>query len=97
MDPMKQSESPDEFGSGNRAIPRARLVPFAQTPRSVRADTTIPAAILVVEDEQIVALELKDRLTWMGHSVVGIVASGEEAIEESRRLHPDLLLTGSSA
>jgi PAS domain S-box-containing protein len=46
----------------------------------------------VVEDEQIVALELKDRLTWMGHSVVGVVVSGEEAIERVRRLPPDLVL-----
>jgi PAS domain S-box-containing protein len=82
---MKQSESLDELGSGSRAN-------STSTPCSVRADTTIPAAILIVEDEQIVALELKDRLTWMGHSVVGIVASGEEAIEESRRLRPDLIV-----
>jgi PAS domain S-box-containing protein len=46
----------------------------------------------VVEDEQIVALELKDRLTRIGHSVVGVVASGEEAIEHVRRLQPDLVL-----
>ena len=51
-----------------------------------------PAKILVVEDEQIVALELKDRLTHMGHSVVGVVGSGEEAIEHARRLQPDLVL-----
>jgi len=77
--------SASERGSGNRAD-------SAGTPPAVRADATIPAAILVVEDEQIVALELEDRLTRMGHSVVGVVASGEEAIEESRRLHPDLIL-----
>ncbi len=28
----------------------------------------------------------------MGHSVVGVVASGEEAIDAARRLHPDLVL-----
>lgn len=50
------------------------------------------SAILIVEDEQIVALELEHRLTRMGHSVVGIVTSGEEAIEESRRLRPDLIV-----
>ena len=55
-------------------------------------DPVNASAILVVEDEQIVALELKDRLTRMGHSVVGIVTSGEEAIEESRRLRPDLIV-----
>jgi PAS domain S-box-containing protein len=58
----------------------------------VRGDAAEPAKILVVEDEQIIALELKDRLTEMGHSVVGIVASGEEAIEHVRRLRPHLVL-----
>jgi PAS domain S-box-containing protein len=47
---------------------------------------------LVAEDEQIVALELEDRFTRMGHSVVGVVASGEEVIEGVRSLRPDLVL-----
>jgi PAS domain S-box-containing protein len=57
-----------------------------------RPETPGRARFLIVEDEQIVALELEDRVARMGHSVVGIVASGEEAIEEARRLHPDLIL-----
>lgn len=55
-------------------------------------ETAAPTKILVVEDEQIVALELEDQLTQMGHSVVGIVASGEEAVEQARRLQPHLIL-----
>jgi signal transduction histidine kinase/AmiR/NasT family two-component response regulator len=51
-----------------------------------------PARVLVVEDEQIVALELKERLSRLGHSVVGVVGSGEEAIERARSLVPDLVL-----
>lgn len=50
------------------------------------------ASILIVEDERIVALELRARLTRMGHTVVGSVASAREAIAESRRLVPDLVL-----
>lgn len=57
-----------------------------------RGEASAPARILIVEDEQIVALELKDRLTRMGHSVVGVVASGEEALQEVARLCPDLIL-----
>jgi PAS domain S-box-containing protein len=57
-----------------------------------REDAPAPARVLVVEDEQIVALELKDRLTRMGHLVVGIVASGEEALENIKLLRPDLVL-----
>ncbi len=56
------------------------------------ADVPIRARIFVVEDEQIVALELRERLTLMGHQVAGIAASGEEAIEDVRRLRPDLVL-----
>lgn len=84
---MEQPESPDEGESGNYAD-------SADTHPSVGADATIPAPakILVVEDEQIVALELKNRLIRMGHSVVGVVVSAEKAIEESRRLLPDLIL-----
>lgn len=57
-----------------------------------RAEALEPTKILVVEDEQIVALELEDQLTQMGHAVVGIVASGEAAIEHARRLQPHLIL-----
>jgi PAS domain S-box-containing protein len=51
-----------------------------------------PAKILVVEDEQIVALELKDRLTHMGHQAVGLVSSGEEAVASVAQQAPDLVL-----
>src|SRR5215510_3788057 len=50
------------------------------------------AQILVAEDEQIVALELRDRLVRMGHAVLAIVATAEEAVEHTERLHPDLVL-----
>ncbi len=48
--------------------------------------------ILVVEDEALVARELKGRLTQMGWDVVGI-AYADEAIELARETQPDLLLT----
>jgi PAS domain S-box-containing protein len=48
--------------------------------------------VLVVEDEQIVALELRDQLRRMGHVVVDSVPSGEEAVEVARRSNPDLVL-----
>jgi PAS domain S-box-containing protein len=58
-----------------------------------RADmVSKPAQILVVEDEQIVALELSDRLVRMGHAVPAIVATAEEAVEHTERLRPDLVL-----
>jgi PAS domain S-box-containing protein len=48
--------------------------------------------IMIVEDEVIVAMELKSRLTACGYEVVGMVGYGEEAIEIATRLVPDLLL-----
>jgi len=48
--------------------------------------------ILVVEDESIVALDIRHRLESMGYEVVGQAASGEEAVEKARALLPDLVL-----
>lgn len=48
--------------------------------------------ILIIEDEALVARELKSRLTKMGCEVVGI-AYGREAVELARETEPDLLLT----
>ncbi|MCB1693718.1 MAG: sigma 54-interacting transcriptional regulator [Pseudomonadales bacterium] len=48
--------------------------------------------ILIIEDEALVARELKSRLTGMGYDVVGI-AYGIEGIDLARQTSPDLLLT----
>lgn len=48
--------------------------------------------ILIVEDERIIAADLKRRVTRLGFEVVGIAGSGVTAIEQARALHPDLML-----
>jgi CheY-like chemotaxis protein len=48
--------------------------------------------ILIVEDERLIGQELRQRLSRMGHAVVGLAASGEEAITQAQRLQPDLVL-----
>ncbi len=48
--------------------------------------------ILIVEDEQIVAADLKSKLSSIGHQVVGAAASGEEAISMAEQLRPELVL-----
>jgi two-component system, response regulator PdtaR len=48
--------------------------------------------ILVVDDEAIITMQLEERLHGMGYTVVGMAASGEDAIEKARRLSPDLIL-----
>jgi PAS domain S-box-containing protein len=48
--------------------------------------------ILIVEDERIVARDIQTRLTRLGYTVVGVTRFGEEAIQLSDQLHPDLVL-----
>jgi DNA-binding NtrC family response regulator len=50
------------------------------------------AQILIVEDERIVARDLAQRLTHMGHTVVGMVASGMAAIQAAAELRPHVVL-----
>ncbi|WP_198664841.1 LytR/AlgR family response regulator transcription factor [Lewinella sp. IMCC34191] len=48
--------------------------------------------IAVVEDEPIISADLGDRLTEMGYSVSGHYSSGEEALQDFKKLLPDLVL-----
>jgi CheY-like chemotaxis protein len=48
--------------------------------------------ILVVEDENIIALDLRIRLNGLGYAVLAVATSGEEAITKATELHPDLVL-----
>jgi CheY-like chemotaxis protein/predicted regulator of Ras-like GTPase activity (Roadblock/LC7/MglB family) len=49
-------------------------------------------AILVVEDEGIIAKSIQAMLTGMGFRVSATVSSGEEAIQKAEELQPDLVL-----
>jgi DNA-binding NtrC family response regulator len=48
--------------------------------------------ILIVEDEQIVAVAIEGQLQRLGYRVLGIAASGEEACRKAAQLEPDLVL-----
>lgn len=48
--------------------------------------------VLIVEDERIVAAELRRRLMRLGYGVSGTASSGQEAIDKAHLLHPDLVL-----
>src|SRR6266567_613699 len=50
------------------------------------------ARMLIVEDEGIVAEDLRLRLLTWGYQVVGIASSGEEALHDAAELRPDLIL-----
>lgn len=51
-----------------------------------------PIQILIVEDEQLVADDLRETLEYLGYGVPALVASGEEAILMAGILRPDLVL-----
>lgn len=48
--------------------------------------------LLLVEDERVVALSMKKTLKRLGYEVVGVVATGEEAVETAIASAPDLVL-----
>ncbi|MGB8891554.1 MAG: response regulator, partial [Methanoregula sp.] len=48
--------------------------------------------ILVVDDEALIAMRLEERLSSLGYTVVGMAASGEDAIDKARSTRPDLVL-----
>jgi len=50
------------------------------------------ANILIVEDDFVIAKVLAESLQDLGYQVAGIVSTGEEAVERSAKVHPDLVL-----
>ena len=52
----------------------------------------MPARILIVEDEQIIAADLRNKLVGMGHEIVGMAIAGAEAISIAEQVRPDLVL-----
>jgi two-component system cell cycle sensor histidine kinase/response regulator CckA len=52
----------------------------------------VTASILVVEDDNIVVMELQDRLESLGYTIVGTAASGTAAIDLAGETRPDLVL-----
>ena len=49
-------------------------------------------SIMIVEDEVIVAEDVRRRLEEMGYIVTGVVSRGDQALSQVRRTHPDLIL-----
>ncbi|UCE40057.1 MAG: response regulator [Candidatus Aminicenantes bacterium] len=48
--------------------------------------------ILIVEDENIIALDIRSMLEDLGYMVSAIVSSGEESIKEASKMKPDLVI-----
>ena len=50
------------------------------------------AGILIVEDERIIALDLRSKIVKLGYTVLGLAHSGGEAVRLAEELQPDLVL-----
>jgi signal transduction histidine kinase len=51
-----------------------------------------PSRVLLVEDERIVALNLRRQLAKLGYTVAAVAASGEEALRQIEAQRPDVVL-----
>jgi PAS domain S-box-containing protein len=58
----------------------------------VRKAAVAKERILIVEDEQVVAEQLRQSLTAQGYDVVGVADSGEQAITAGGQTRPDLVV-----
>ncbi len=52
----------------------------------------LPVNLMLVEDERVVAFDLKRQLSGFGYHVGAVVASGEQAIRRAEEVKPDLVL-----
>ena len=55
-------------------------------------DKQLASRVLIIEDESIIALDLENLMTELGHEVVGIAATRDEAVKQARLHKPGLVL-----
>ncbi len=60
--------------------------------QSTSGGTDSAPRILIVEDEQIVAADIRNRLTTLGYTSTAVATSTDEAMQRAEEIHPDLLL-----
>jgi DNA-directed RNA polymerase specialized sigma24 family protein/CheY-like chemotaxis protein len=57
------------------------------------ANLLSPAEILIIEDEPLTAFDLEDLVEGMGHRVIGIARTHEQALTLAQKRRPDLILS----
>jgi signal transduction histidine kinase len=73
---------------GNRSSAFSEAKPFEpQWPQIM-----VPAQILIVEDETVIALDIEESLIRLGYAVTTVVDSAEAALEAVAQQQPDLVL-----
>jgi CheY-like chemotaxis protein len=53
---------------------------------------TVGTKVMIVEDEAVVALHLRQELTKLGYFVAGVATSGEQALKMVYEVFPDIIL-----
>ncbi|HUO98643.1 MAG TPA: response regulator [Rhizomicrobium sp.] len=56
-------------------------------------DRDLESRVLIVEDEAIIALDLENLVNDLGHRVVGIATTRDDAVRLARQRRPELVLT----
>ena len=56
-------------------------------------DRGLEARVLIIEDEAIIALDLENLVSELGHRVVGIATTSDDAVRMARQRRPELILT----
>jgi CheY-like chemotaxis protein len=68
------------------------MVKFPHNEQHNNGGNNTKMRVLIVEDEAIIALDLKYRLRKLGHEVVACADTGEDAIQYACDMQPDLVL-----
>jgi CheY-like chemotaxis protein len=68
------------------------MVRLPDDKRRNNGSNNVKIRVLIVEDEAIIAMDLKYRLRRMGYEVVACADTGEDAIRYARDMHPNLVL-----
>lgn len=56
-------------------------------------DQNLQSCVLIIEDEAIIALDLENLVNELGHGVVGIATTRDDAVRMARQRLPELILT----
>ncbi|GHC28405.1 MULTISPECIES: response regulator [Gemmobacter] len=82
--------SADEIGSILRVSAKeaAELVAIALR----EMENSVSGRVMIIEDEAIIAMDIKDIVTDCGHEVTGIARTRTEAVALAARIQPDLIL-----
>jgi CheY-like chemotaxis protein len=71
---------------------RLALQPLNFFPFGMEASASRDMRVLIADDEREVGRSLADLVRFCNHQVVGVVASGLDAIQAYNRYHPDLVI-----